>query len=59
MPGGASTDFLVGGVGLLAANVADAGARDAGDALEGEFDWKGGREGGREGRGEREVKVMW
>jgi len=53
MPGGASTDFLVDGVGLLAANVADAGARDAGDALEGEFDWKGGREGGREGRGER------
>jgi hypothetical protein len=51
---GACADFLVGGVGLLATNVPDAGARDAGDALEGEFDceWRGGegREGGREGR---------
>lgn len=51
MAGGASADFLIGRVGFLAAYVADARARDAGDALEGEFDWKGGGEGeGGDGR---------
>ena len=49
---GACADFLVGGVGLLATNVPDAGARDAGDALEGEFDCEGrGGEGREEGKG--------